>query len=230
VTFADLGSTSGLYVSTERNNAVSTVSRNAILRFDPTTTNRTLTAVQEWNLTADLPVTEPNLGLEGITWIPDSFLISRNFFDESTNRIYNPAVYPNHGTGLFFVGLEANGVVYAYALDHSVGGGFTRIATIITGFPSVMELQFDRDLHDLWAICDDTCEGRSVVLRIDSAGKFAVAYRFERPTGMPNLNNEGFGIAPAMLCNGGTKPVYWTDDSETDGHAIRTGTLTCTAF
>lgn len=230
VTFADSGSTSGLYVSTERNNAVSTVSRNAILRFDPAPTGRTLTAAQEWNLTADLPVTDPNLGLEAITWIPDSFLVSRNFFDESKNRLYNPAVYPNHGTGLFLVGLEANGVVYAYALDHSVRGGFTRIATIITGFPSVMELQFDRDLNDLWAICDDTCQGRSVVLRIDSAGKFTVAYRLERPAGMPNLNNEGFGIAPAALCSGGTRPVYWIDDSETDGHAIRTGTLTCTAF
>jgi hypothetical protein len=120
-------------------------------------------------------------------------------------------------------------MVYAYALDH-VGGGFTRIATIATGFPAVMDLQFDRDLNDLWAVCDDTCQGRSVVLRIDATGKFTVARRFERPAGMPNLNNEGFAIAPAALCSGGTKPVFWADDSETNGHAIRSGTLTCSPF
>ena len=93
-----------------------------------------------------------------------------------------------------------------------------------------MDLQFDRDLNDLWAVCDNGCEGRSVVLRIDTTGKFTVARRFERPTGMPNLNNEGFAIAPASLCVSNTKPVFWADDSETDGQAIRRGTLPCSAF
>ena len=45
------------------------------------------------------------------------------FIDESTGAAYDPARYPNHGTGLFFVGVEANGIIYGYALDH-VGGGF----------------------------------------------------------------------------------------------------------
>jgi hypothetical protein len=47
---------------------------------------------------------------------------------------------------------------------------------------------------------------------------------------LENLNNEGFAIAPATQCSGGNKPVFWADDSETDGHAIRNGTLTCSAF
>ena len=229
VTFTGLGSTGGVYVATERNNSANTISRPGILRIDPTAAGATLTATNEWNLTADLPVVGANLGLEGITWIPDSFLTSKGFMDESKKHAYNPSEYPNHGTGLFFVGLEANGVVYGYALDH-VSGGFTRVATIDTGLGAVMDLQFDRDTNDFWAVCDDTCQGRSVVFRIDATGKLTVARRYERPTGMPNINNEGFAIAPATLCSGGFKPVFWSDDSSTDGHAIRSGTLTCDPF
>jgi uncharacterized protein (TIGR03437 family) len=229
VTFAGPASSGGMYISTERNNGANTLSRNSILRFDPATPGATLTATHEWNLTADLPVVGANLGIEGITWIPDTFLVSKGFFDEGKGHVYNPAEYANHGSGLFFVGLEANGMVYGYALDH-VSSGFTRVATISTGLAGVMDLQFDRDLNDFWAVCDDTCQGRSVVLRIDSTGKFTVARRFERPAGMPNLNNEGFAIAPGTRCIGNVKPVFWADDGETDGHAIRSGTLSCTMF
>ncbi len=225
VTFAGTGSGAGLFVSTERNNAANSLSKNAILRFDPAAAGTTLTATHEWNLTADLPVVGPNLGIEGITWIPDSFLVSKGFIDEAKGRAYNPADYANHGTGIFFVGVEANGNIYGYALDQA-GTNFTRIATISTGYTGVMDLAFDRELNDLWAVCDDTCQGRSAVLRVES-GKFTVARRFERPTGMPNLNNEGFTFAPVSQCNGTTRPVFWADDAETDGHAIRTGTLNC---
>jgi len=228
VTFTASGPSGGVYVATERDNNVSGISRTTVLRFDPSGAGAALTATHEWNLTADLPPVGPNLGLEAIAWIPDTFLVSRSFFDESKGRAYNPADYQNHGAGLFFVGLEANGMIYGYALDH-VGGGFTRIATIATGFSGVMDLQFDRELNDLWAICDDTCQGRSAVLRIDAAtGKFTVARRFERPGQMPNLNNEGFAFAPLAECVNNNRPAFWTDDSETAGHAIRRGTVTCT--
>jgi Lamin Tail Domain len=232
VTFAGSGSAAGIYVSTERNNDASGVSRNSILRFDPTATGASLTATHEWNLTADLPVTGQNLGMEAITWIPDTFLVSRAFVDETRGPTYayNPADYPNHGTGLFFVGLEANGMIYAYALDH-VGGGFTRVATIASGLLGVMDLQLDRELNDLWAVCDDGCQGRSVVLRIDAGtGTFKVTHLFDRPAGMPNLNNEGFAFAPLAECVGDRRPAFWSDDTGTDGHAIRRGTLGCTPF
>lgn len=228
VTLVGTNSINGLYVATERNNNANAVSRNSILRFDIGASGATLTATNEWNLTADLPVTGPNLGLEAITWIPDSFLVLKGFIDESKNAPYNPADYPNHGDGVFFVALEANGIVYGYVLDQS-GSGFTRIVTITTGFTGVMDLRWDRDLYELWAVCDDTCQGRSAVLRIQN-GKFTVAFRFERPTGMPNINNEGFAIAPVAQCVNGLKPVFWSDDSNTDGHAIREGTLSCLPY
>jgi hypothetical protein len=128
---------------------------------------------------------------------------------------------------LFFVGLEANGHVYAYALDHSGNGAFTRLAEITTGLTGVMDLSFDSALGNLWAVCDDTCQGRTIVFRIDATGKFVAAGGFERPSGMPNYNNEGFTIAPLSECSGNLRPVFWADDTADGGHSIRQGTLPC---
>ena len=219
----------GLYVATERNNDASGVSRNSVLRFGATAADATLTATNEWNLTADLPEVGANLGLEAITWIPDAFLTSQGFFDESNGHRYLPAEYPNHGDGLFFVGVEANGVIYAYALDQA-DDSFTRIATISSGFSGVMGLEFDRELGYLWAVCDDGCDGRSAVFQITPQGAFVVTRVFERPAAMPSLNNEGFAMASQAECVGGVKAAFWSDDSETGGHAIRRGSLTCTPF
>ncbi len=171
-----------------------------------------------------------DLGIEGITWIPDTFLVSRGFFDESKNRTYNPSDYIGHGNGLFFVGLEANGMIYGYALDLNPlhNGEFTRVATIASGFGGVMDLRFDRETNDLWAICDDSCQGRSAILRINAAGKFVLEELYERPAGMPNLNNDGFTIAPMSECVANRRPVFWSDASETSGHSIRRGSLNCT--
>jgi hypothetical protein len=219
----------GLYVSAERDNSANSISRNSILRFDVSAAGASLSATNEWNLTADLPPTGANLGAEAITWIPDSFLTSKGFFDETKGHTYDPNEYPNHGTGLFFVGLEANGQIYAYALDHT-GSGFARVASFSSGFPGVMDLQYDRDVSDLWAVCDDTCQGRSTVLRIDpGTHKFAVTFTFDRPGTMPNLNNEGFTIAAATECVNDRKPVFWSDDGETGGHSLRSGNLPCAA-
>lgn len=226
VTFAG-SSTNGIYVSVERDNNANTISRNSVLRFDPAAPGSTLVATHEWNLTADLPVTGANLGGEAIVWVPDNFLVRSKFFDASKNHLYNPSDYPAHGTGLFFIGLEANGQVYGYALDHSGSGAFTKVATILTGLTGVMDLEFDAALGNLWVACDDTCQGRTVVLRVDSTGRFAAAGGFERPAGMPNTNNEGFTIAPLSECVANQRPVYWSDDNQLLGHALRGGTLSC---
>ncbi|MFC0552054.1 lamin tail domain-containing protein [Planotetraspora thailandica] len=227
VTLTAAGLAGGVFVSTERDNGNSGVSRPEVLRFDPSGTAAGLTATKEWNLTADLPAVGANSGLEAISWVPDSFLTSHGFVDEHTGKAYDPGSYPGHGDGLFFVGLEANGTVYAYALDQN-GGGFTRVATIATGFPGVMDLQFEPETNHLWAVCDDTCNGRTATLDIDADGKFTVSHVYERPGSMANLNNEGFAIAPQAECVDGHKPVFWSDDSNDDGHALRSGTLDCT--
>ena len=231
VTQAELGSPA-LYVATERDNTVSSVSRLSILRFDTSVPGATPRATHEWNLTADLPAVGSNLGLEAITWVPDSYLTTAGLYDKHAAHLYNPEEYSNHGSGLFFMGVEATGMIFAYALDH-VGGGYQRIASIVSGQTGIMGLEFDRDIGALWAYCDDTCGNRATVLDVEdntaspSWGHFVVRRAFDRPASMPNLNNEGIAIAPESECVAGLKSFFWTDDAETDGHSIRRGELTC---
>ncbi|WP_188284753.1 lamin tail domain-containing protein [Streptomyces sp. CBMA29] len=230
VALTGAGPSGGVFVSTERDNSHSGVSRPEVLRFDPPgpSSGTSLNATREWNLTSDLPPVGANSGLEGITWVPDSYLTSHGFRDQHTGAAYSPAVYPGHGDGLFFVGLEGNGSVYAYALDQS-GSGFTRVAAFASGFPSVMELQFDAGADRLWVVCDDTCNGRTATFAVGADGDFAATDLYERPASMPNLNNEGFVFAPQSECVSGRKPVFWSDDSDDDGHALRAGTINCPA-
>jgi hypothetical protein len=224
ITFGEMGSRDGIYVAAEQDNNDRARLRNSILRYDVHADGMALIATDEWDLTADFTAL-PNQGVEGIAWIPDSYLVAAGFRDESRNRAYNPGDYPGHGSGLFLVGVETNGLIAGYALRR--GGSFNRIATIAGALPGVMELHFDRETHDLWAICDVRCHGQAVVLRIDSHGRFAVANRFDRPRSLPDVDNEGFAVAPLSECSGGHRPVFWADDSAVAGHAIRRGGIPC---
>lgn len=221
-----------VYVATERNNEASSVSRQSVLLFDTAVDTAELVALREWSLHGDLPVVGANLGLEAITWIPDAFLVGNGFVDESTGTAYDPAGYPAHAGGVFFVGVEGTGRIYGYVLDH-VLGSFTRVATITNPQASVMDLEFDRDLGILWSWCDNTCNNRAAVLAIETTvgspnrGRFVVRAFFDRPTGLPNVNNEGFAIAPEAECVGGEKAVFWSDDDQTGGNALRQGSVLC---
>jgi hypothetical protein len=234
VTKGALGS-AGLYVSSERDNQVGATSRLSVLLFEDAAASATLTAKREWNLTNDLPKVGSNLGLEAIAWVPDSYLVAKGFIDESKQLAYDPANYANHGDGIFFVGIEQNGLIYGFALDHA-SGGFTRVATIESGNSGVMDLSFDREAGYLWAVCDDTCQGRTNVLEVDTRvgsstlGKFYVRRGFERPSSMPNLNNEGFTVASESTCQAGFKPVFYAEDGSTMGFAIRRDSIPCGSF
>ena len=204
VTVADGGSAGGIYVATERSSAASSTSRPSILRFDVSGSASTLTATNEWNLGADLGATVgtigANAGLEGITWIPDAVLTGRGFLDESKGAAYNPANYPNHGTGVFFVALEATDDVYAYVLDLT-GTTFTRIATIDT--PGARELDYEPETQLLWAICDEACDGRTATLQIGSSGKYEVTHRYARPAACRQRRQRGLRHRAAVGVRGG---------------------------
>ena len=113
-----------IFVSTERNDdgPNSNISRPAVLRFDVSAAGTTLTATDDWNLTADLPgaaartpASRPSPGSR------TSVLVAKGFIDDGTGTTYNPADYPDHGNGLFFVGVEQDGRIFAYALNQTTG-------------------------------------------------------------------------------------------------------------
>lgn len=218
-----------VYLTSERDNGASGVSRNTVLRFDPNApAGATITPTTEWNLTPLLPSVGANLGIEGVTFVPDSSLTSQGFVDQSTNAPYSPSTYPNHGSGLFFVALENDGQLYAFALDSD--GTAHKVATIASGFPALADVSWDPELQRLRAVTDDTVDGRTSLLAVGTDGSFAVDVAYDRPAGMPNLNNEGLAVAPQSRCVGGLKEVVWADDGDTDGHSIRRGTIRCTAL
>ena len=221
-------SSTAIYVSAERNNSDSMVSRLSVLRYDYTAAGTSLTATHEWNLTKDLPPAGANLGLEGVAWVPDSFLVTNGFSDEEANAAYDPSRYPNHGTGLFFVGLENNGMIYGFALDHSGTGAFQRVATIASGHNAIMSLDFDRDEGNLWAYCDNTCANQAAVLRIGADGRFMISRLYTKPASLADSNNEGITFAPESECDTqGFRSVFWSDDSDYGGHAIYRGSIPC---
>jgi hypothetical protein len=232
VTITDAGAAGGVYVATERDGDNSGVSRPAILRYAPTGAGGALTATNDWNLTTDLPGLGANYGLEAVAWVPDSYLTGRGF-EKTGGTAYNPADYPNHGNGLFFVGVEQTGQVIGYALNHA-NNSFTRIATIKRFLSTVTELVYDPERSQLWAECDDNCGGRTSQLYVETAagpdqGNLVVDVTRNRPTGMANLNNEGFAVSSRTECVGGVKPVFWADDGNTGGHTLRSATVNCTA-
>ncbi len=223
-----VGPDGALYITTERDNAASNVPLDSILRFDPTTPATTLSATDQWVLTADLgfapsDAADANLGFEGVAYVPDSFLTSAGFRTDA-GALYDPADYPGKvAGGLFFGAVEKTGHLRAYVLnaDHS----YVRLADVASGLVGIMDASFDADLGGIWAHCDNTCGNATTLLGIGSDGRFAVERTFARPTGLPNYNLEGFAVAPASTAVDGMRQVLWADDGNRFGHSLWAGTL-----
>ena len=214
------------WVSTERDGTG--VSRPSILRVPLGGTASTLGSTQEWRLASQFPGLGANVGLEAIGHVPDSHLVRAGFRDQARNALYDPAAYPGKvGGGVFFVAAEAaslKGEVRGYVLN--ADGSFVRVATIANPLGLAMDLEFDPATSRLWITCDNDCGGRSATAEVRS-GSFVVTTTYARPTGLPNHNNEGFAIAPTSRCSGGSRPVFWSNDANNSGHALRAGTLRC---
>lgn len=225
-----------IYVVAERDNDVPDVLRQSILRYEiASTTKGVLDATHEWNLTSDLPATAINSGLEGIAWVPDTYLVGKGFVDESKQALYDPAGYPGHGTGVFFVSVDVTGMIYGYVLDLTAST-FTRVASFSSTLTHAVDLTFDRENHALWALCDNACKGRMAILEIEtnpdssSLGRFVMRALVTPPKSLKDMNNEGFTMAIEAECTNNRKPFYWADDEETSGFAIRRATIACGRF
>ena len=222
-----------VYVVSELDNNDKFKSRLSVLRYSTSSsyTSTSLTALNEWVFTADFPNAPINFGFEGITWISDEYLVSNNFYDESKAKPYLPSDYPGHGSGLFFLGLEADGKIYAYALMLNGGVTSSKLVTSIKNFgASVMSLRFDSETSIMWALCDNTCNNPNIANYVinKATGKFEITGLYDRPTGLGNYNNEGITLAPDSTCFNGKKAVFFADDDCDNGYAIRMSSTFCT--
>ncbi len=211
-----------LYLASERNNAVKDVSSNKILKIDPHATTADIVASQEWDLTSALPKAGANTGMEAVEWVPDSALAGR-LWDQRTGAPYAPAAYAGHGTGLFLVGVEGDGGLYAFALNQD--GTSTLISRIETRLRGVMALDWDTNLGVLWAVCDDSCSNTSAQVTFTGAAHPAVV-QITKPAGLLVANFEGFATSPRCTPGTQTRPVWWFQDGIRPG-SLRVGTLPC---
>lgn len=219
-----VGPDGSLYITSERDNENSGVSHNKVARFDVTgVTGATtdLTAAEEWDVN-ELVVTGSNLGLEGITYVPDGFLVRSGWHVDG-----EPYAAADHPTpGLFVTAVEGTGDLHFFSL--AAGAAPVEVKVERSGFPFAMDVTYDADRQRLWALCDDSCGGVFNVLAVVD-GDLDVETSYARPAGMPNLNNEGMAIAPRSTCVDGSQEVVWADDGDTDGYSLRAGTLPCPA-
>ena len=237
-----------VYVCSERNGTGA--SRLSVLRYDTAgVTAGTLTrdAAREWNLThvagnADAvdEIVGANEGFEGITWIPDAYLLARGFKTDA-GITYNPGApeYANHGAGLFAVALEDAAIIYIYALKSD--GTFKRVAKVTaTGLQMIVALEFDRDTRLLWAACDNSdtaCGNKHAIYEVDgnplsaTYGRIVLRRLYNKPLNLPptavSRNFEGLAIAPEDPCTGETKSAYWVNDSGTTGLTLYEARLPC---
>lgn len=222
-----------VYIGVERNNSDKSINYNVVLKVDPNAPGPDVVASQEWDLTASLPQVTANTGIEAIEWVADTDLAGL-LWDDNTEAPYDPAGYPGHGDGLFFVAVEDNGGVYSYALNSD--GSFQQVAFIDPGLPGVMALDWDSVRGGMWAKCDNGCENTAAFITLNAtklAGETLAAQdddspivTYAAPTGLPNDNFEGFATASISYCIDGERPVWWFVDGLKPA-ALRSGTLPC---
>ncbi|WP_377270786.1 lamin tail domain-containing protein [Peterkaempfera sp. SMS 1(5)a] len=223
------------FISTERDNSNNNVSRVSILEYDPSRiADGALNATTEWDLEPDFNLAsgDANAGFEAVTFIPDSYLVA-NGFKTDAGALYDPSQYGDHFGGVFVAGLEKDGSLYAYVLQ--ADGAFQRLAAFSSGFSQIMDAAWDPSQEALWLDCDNGCDGQTSIVKLDTTagdtnqGHFQVTTVYNRPTGGANINNEGFTVQPPSECDpaSNTRSVWWSDDADDAGHAIRTAKADC---
>ncbi|WP_282852146.1 lamin tail domain-containing protein [Gulosibacter sediminis] len=210
-----------VYVASERDNSAKGVNYDSVLFVDPNEPGPDLIAQNEWDLTELLPSVNANVGIEAVEWVSNDALGDQLVGDAG---VYDPANYPNAVSGgVFFVALEDNGHVYAFVFN--ADGSAELVADLDPQIGGAMGLEYDEALGVLWVETDDGYNGRLAQLTLNGTTTPDVV-QIDRPTGMENLNNEGFAVSSIDFCVDGQRPVWWFADG-LQPEALRSGMLDC---
>lgn len=201
-----------VYLAIERDNGEKNINKNMILQVaDPFKDKKEMEADKEWNITNLLPDVDANLGIETIEWVSFDNL-NGLLYDQKNNKALDKNDYPNaYANGIFFVGLEANGHVYALVLEED--GKAEVISEIETGLGGVMSMDFDLANNVLWANADNDYNNIHNIIQFNGS-KIPKIVHVTAPKDMNiDLNNEGFMIDPEVS-EDGLRPTYWFMDGK----------------
>ena len=201
-----------VYLAVERDNGDKNVNKNMILQVaDPFKDAKEMVADREWNITKLLPDVGANLGIETIEWV--SFdNINGLLYDQKNNKALDKKDYPNaYADGVFFVGMEANGHVYALILEEN--GNAEVISDIKTGLGGVMSMDFDTENNVLWANADNDYNNIHNIIQFNGSNNPKIVHVTAPKDMNIDLNNEGFMIDPKVSSEG-LRSTYWFMDGE----------------
>lgn len=211
-----------VYLAVERDNNNKNVNYNVILQVaDPFKDEKVMVADKQWNITSLLPDVGANLGIETIEWVSFNNL-NGLLYDQSKNKPLDRNDYKDaYANGVFFVGLEANGHIYALILSEDETAKV--IADIPTGLGGVMGMDYDTTNNVLWAQADDGYNNILALIQFNGTDN-PTKIHLDAPKQMDKkLNNEGFVIDPTVDENG-NRNAYWFKDGTND-NAFRRGKL-----
>lgn len=206
-----------VYIAAERDNT-SGSNLNMVLKLDPNAEpqgeEKTIQAMQDWDITSALPSVNTNEGIEAVEWVAYEDVAGK-MIDKNTNAAFDPANYPDSDSeGMVFVALEGNGHVYGFVLNSD--GSYVLICDIASGFDGAMALDYDKYEDVLWVVTDDNSENKAVKLTFNGTETpDAVVVAPPAEVDITD-NNEGFAIADHTYTVDGRRPVYrFTDGPRT---------------
>lgn len=180
-----------------------------------------------WNTSSFLPLNGGS-GAEGITFIPDSFLISEGFVDQNGN----PYVSHNGMGGIMLVAHQNGGKIYAFDLNRT-NGTFDFVGAYKTNNVESCELAFDRTdgrLYILHGASINTIEVTTLASTVvGGERKLYEQYTYGRPTGSDvNANIEGMAIVSNQDCSGNRRSLFLTIDDGAAGSLLWFKQFPCT--
>jgi hypothetical protein len=203
LTFADFNDATTLYLMVEGQERIKEVDLST---YGTAVTNN------DWDTSPHLPLAGGS-GAEGITFVPDSYLVAQGFVDGSG------AAYSSTGGmgGLMLAGHQNGGKIYAFDLDRT-DSSFTFVGEYLTSADETAALEFDRSTGLLY-IWHGAGHNTLEVARLSSA--IAGSDRkldTVKTHGGPGVvlfgsdNHEGIALTPGSPCPTGQRDLFMTTD------------------
>jgi hypothetical protein len=165
--------------------------------------------LHDWNTRPFLPLAG-ELGAEGLTFVPDSALVSAGFVD-STGA---PYVSTEGLGGLFFVGHQNGGALFVF--DLNLNGTFKFVGEYRTSYDETAGLAFDRSTGDLWVWHsgnNDTLEKMSLASTPVTGQSYRNMVSLKIYNGPDHMNNEGIALMGIEDCVGGHRSFFMATDN-----------------